>query len=70
MLVIVGFSVNQTKPHKWWAWHPVKVKDRWVWLKSVYRKRVAAGEYIEYISIYDRGVTETRYKWEYKLEEK
>jgi hypothetical protein len=29
--------------HKWWAWHPVKVKktsdyNQWVWFEPVYRR--------------------------------
>lgn len=23
---------------KWYAWHPVKVKGKWKWFKTVYRK--------------------------------
>jgi len=24
---------------RWWAWHPVTIKDRKVWLRTVYRKK-------------------------------
>jgi hypothetical protein len=23
--------------HRWFAWHPVRVKDEWVWLEYVWR---------------------------------
>lgn len=24
--------------HRWFAWHPVQIDDRWVWLEHVERK--------------------------------
>ena len=38
---------NRGKWHKWWAWHPIKLRDeykgdricwKWVWLEEVWRK--------------------------------
>ena len=26
--------------HKWFAWHPVKIKHRWVWLQLVQRQSI------------------------------
>lgn len=28
---------NQFKPHKWFAWYPVKTDSGWVWLRTVTR---------------------------------
>jgi len=23
---------------KWFAWHPVKIEERWVWLKTIFKR--------------------------------
>jgi hypothetical protein len=33
------------KPHKWFAWHPVKIDAAWVWLETVIRKRCVGRDY-------------------------
>lgn len=31
-------KTDYTKWHKWFAWHPVRLEDSWVWLTYVERK--------------------------------
>lgn len=28
--------------NKWFAWHPVEIKDEWVWLETVERSQYAS----------------------------
>ena len=30
---------SDARLQRWWAWYPVTIKDRRVWLRTVYRKK-------------------------------
>ena len=36
------FSDDVLRWQSWFAWHPVRIKDKWYWLKRVYRRRKGA----------------------------
>ncbi len=42
---------------KWFAWHPVKLNNKLVWFKFVYRRRIVytikGGEKFEYGTLFD-----------------
>ncbi len=33
-------QIDESGYHRWFAWHPVKIDDEWVWLEYVRRKWV------------------------------
>lgn len=40
---------------KWFAWHPVKIKGNRVWLRTIYRRRVANYSDMERWMYYEYG---------------
>ena len=36
------FSDDILRWQAWYAWHPVRIKGKWHWLKQVYRRRKGA----------------------------
>lgn len=50
--------IDPKKWHQWFAWHPVKINDKWYWFKTVYRKE---GIY----AFYKKGAG---HMWEYALD--
>lgn len=36
---------DETIWHKYWAWHPVKIDNYWVWLETVMRKKIIISYY-------------------------
>jgi len=41
--------------HKWFAWYPVKVHDKRVWMKTVYRRRILTYADIDQWTQYEYG---------------
>jgi hypothetical protein len=36
---VVRWPIKQVDPwHRWFAWHPVRVGDEWVWLETIERQ--------------------------------